>query len=105
MIDTSIILTGGVGLITTVLSSIVTYVLAKRKYDSEVDLNIMERMERSLKFYEEIVNNNKIQLEELMSKNKALENEMGELRKQVSELMLLTCKDLTCQLRKRNNNG
>lgn len=105
MIDFSILLTGGVGIITGIISSVVTYILARRKYNSEVDLNIMEKMERSLKFYEEIVNNNRIQLEELMSKNKALESEVGELRKQVSELMLLTCRDLTCQLRKRDNNG
>ena len=56
-------------------------------------------MKESLEFYKQLSDDNKERLNSLLKRNDELESEIKELRKQVSELMLLTCKDLTCKLR------
>ena len=48
MIDLGILITGGVGLITSIVSSWTTWFFARKKYNSEVDLNLVEKMEKSL---------------------------------------------------------
>ena len=47
---------------------------------------------------------NKSRLDEALRRNDALEDEVRELRKQVSELMISVCADLSCELRKRVPN-
>lgn len=44
-----------VTLITTSVASILSWFLAKRKYNSEVDTNEIENLKKSLEFYEKIV--------------------------------------------------
>lgn len=44
-----------VTLITTSAASILSWFLAKRKYNSEVDTNEIENLKKSLEFYEKIV--------------------------------------------------
>ena len=61
-------------------------------------------MKESLDFYEKLSNDNRERLEEVLKRNAELEQEVGELRKQVFNLMSSICTDLTCQLRKRNLN-
>ena len=51
IMDISILITGGVGLLTSIISSWTTWFFARRKYNSEVDLNLVEKMEKSLEFY------------------------------------------------------
>ena len=46
MIDVDILITGGVGLATSIISSWTTWFLARKKYNSEVDLNLVEKMEK-----------------------------------------------------------
>ena len=54
MID--ILVTGGVGLTSTIISSITTWILARKKYNSEVDNNLINNMKASLDFYEKLYN-------------------------------------------------
>ena len=42
MIDLGILITGGVGIITTVISGWASWFFARRKYNSEVDNNLIE---------------------------------------------------------------
>jgi hypothetical protein len=104
MIDLGILITGGVGIITTVISGWTSWFFARRKYNSEVDNNLIENMQQSLEFYKKLSDDNKDRLDEVLKRNAELEQEIRDLRKQMFSLMNSICTDLTCQLRKRNLN-
>lgn len=104
MIDLGVLITGGVGIITTVISGWTSWFFARRKYNSEVDNNLIENMQQSLEFYKKLSDDNKNRLDEVLERNAELEQEISDLRKQMFSLMTSICTDLTCQLRKRNLN-
>lgn len=104
MIDLGILIAGGVGIITTVISGWTSWFFARRKYNSEVDNNLIENMQQSLEFYKKLSDDNKNRLDEVLKRNAELEQEIKDLRKQMFSLMNSICTDLTCQLRKRNLN-
>lgn len=104
MIDLGILITGGVGIITTVISGWTSWFFARRKYNSEVDNNLIENMQQSLEFYKRLSDDNENRLDEILKRNAELEQEIRDLRKQVFSLMNSICTDLTCQLRKRSLN-
>lgn len=104
MIDLGILITGGVGIITTVISGWTSWFFARRKYNSEVDNNLIENMQQSLEFYKKLSDDNENRLDEVLKRNAELEQEIKDLRKQMFSLMNSICTDLTCQLRKRNLN-
>lgn len=104
MIDLGILITGGVGIITTVISGWTSWLFARRKYNSEVDNNLIENMQQSLEFYKKLSDDNENRLDEILKRNAELEQEIRDLRKQVFSLMNSICTDLTCQLRKRSLN-
>lgn len=104
MIDLGILITGGVGIITTVISGWTSWFFARRKYNSEVDNNLIENMQQSLEFYKKLSDDNENRLDEVLKRNAELEQEMRDLRRQMFSLMNSICTDLTCQLRKRNLN-
>lgn len=99
MIDLGILITGGVGLITSIVSSWTAWFFARKKYNSEVDLNLVEKMEKSLEFYRNLSDDNRARLEEITERNNELEKEVAELRKQVLNLTMNICMDLTCSNR------
>lgn len=106
-----LLVTGGIGLISTIVSGWTSWVLARKKYYSEVDHNLIENMENSLEFYKKLSDDNRTRLEEMAQRNQALEAELQELRKQVLNLTMNICMDLTCGRRIREcskevkNNG
>lgn len=101
MIDYDVLITGGVGLITSIVSSWTAWFFARKKYNSEVDLNLVEKMEKSLEFYKSLSDDNNARLEDLTRRNNNLEEEVQDLRKQVLNLTLNICMDLTCANRVR----
>ena len=101
IMDISILITGGVGLLTSIISSWTTWFFTRKKYNSEVDLNLVEKMEKSLEFYKSLSDDNKNRLEEITERNNELEKEVQELRKQVLNLTMNICMDLTCSHRIR----
>ena len=110
MIDLGILITGGVGLITSIVSSWTAWFFARKKYNSEVDLNLVEKMEKSLEFYKSLSDDNRTRLEEITERNNELEKEVAELRKQVLNLTMNICMDLTCsnrikEITKRNGKN
>ena len=110
MIDLGILITGGVGLITSIVSSWTAWFFARKKYNSEVDLNLVEKMEKSLEFYRNLSDDNRARLEEITERNNELEKEVAELRKQVLNLTMNRCMDLTCsnrikEITKRNGKN
>lgn len=94
-----IIITGGVGMLTTIVSGITSWFLARRKYNSEVDNTLISNMKSSLDFYKELSDDNKRRLDEALNRSDKLEEEITELRTQVFKFMSIVCTDLTCQLR------
>lgn len=104
MIDLGILITGGVGIITTVISGWTSWFFARRKYNSEVDNNLIKNMQQSLEFYKRLSDDNENRLDEVLKRNAELEQEIRDLRKQMFSLMSSICTDLTCQLRKRSLN-
>jgi len=101
MVSLDILVTGGVGITTTILSSWISWFFARKKYNSEVDLNLVEKMEKSLEFYRSLSDDNRTRLEEITERNNELEKEVQELRKQVLNLTMNICMDLTCANRVR----
>lgn len=98
-LDIQVIVTGVVGLITTITSGWVSWLFAKKKYNAEVDTNLIENMQKSLDFYMKLSDDNKARLDEALKRNDILEGEVKDLRKQMFELMNNICYDMTCELR------
>lgn len=97
MID--VLVTGGVGVLTSTISSLVTWLLAKKKYNAEVDNNVIQNMQQSLQFYKELSDDTKERLAEVLEKNQKLEDDVAELRKQMLNLTIKICLDLSCKHR------
>ena len=107
MIDTGILVTGLIGLISTILGSWSSYFFTRKKYNSEVDLNLIDKMQKSLEFYVQLSEDNKHVLEETLDKvnklerrNDILEKENRELRNQMLTFMSQVCTELSCSARK-----
>jgi len=98
-VDVQVITTGVVGLITTIVSGWTSWLFAKKKYNAEVDSNVIENMHKSLEFYKQLSDDNKNRLDQVLSKNEALEKEVAELRLQLFELMNSICYNMSCKLR------
>ena len=107
MFDNEVLFTAGIGIITTIVSGWASYFFTRKKYNSEVDLNLIEKMQGSLDFYMKLSEDNKRILDETLAKleesekrNNTLESEIRELRNQMFTLMTQICTDLSCSARK-----
>lgn len=100
MIDGGVLITAGVGFLTTIVSSWASWFFARKKYNSEVDNNLIKNMNESLEFYKQLSDDNRKRLDDALKRSDSLEEEVEELRKQVLNLMTIMCTDLSCQLRK-----
>lgn len=87
--------------ITAFGTNFATWFFTRKKYNSEVDNTVIENMKQSLEFYTKLSDDNKERLEEALKRNDQLEDEVRELRKQVSELMLNICYDMSCNRRQK----
>ena len=88
-----------IGIFSTVLSSWATWFFTRKKYNSEVDQNLIQNMKESLDFYRQLSDDNKSRLEEVLKRNDELENDVKNLRNQMFNLMSQICFDLSCKLR------
>lgn len=99
MIDTGIIVTAVVGIITTFASGWTAWFFTRKKYDAEVDNSLLENLQKSLDFYRNLSDDNRQRLETMLERNSKLEEEVLALRKQVNDLTMSICLDLTCKVR------
>lgn len=104
--DTGILITGIIGLVTTIVSAWTSWFFARKKYNTEVDHNLIENMRESLEFYKQLSDDNKMRLEESIKRCNILEEELvlvnteiTTLRKQILDLTFNICMDLTCKRR------
>ena len=88
-----------IGIFSTVLSSWTTWFFKRKKYNSEVDQNLIQNMKESLDFYKQLSDDNRSRLEEVLKRNDELENDVKNLRNQMFNLMSQICFDLSCKLR------
>lgn len=100
MVDLGILITGGVGMVTTFMSGWVSWFFARRKYNSEVDSNEIENLKKSLEFYEAIVrdNNKKLQFYIDLAENNRIE--VYRLKGVIQRLLNNSCLDNGCIKRK-----
>ena len=82
--DTWIAIVGGI--VATFISGFTSWFFTKKKYNAEVDNNLISNMQESLEFYKALADDNKRRLEEVLTENADLRKEVGELREQVSKL-------------------
>lgn len=102
MIESGILITALIGIVTTFTSGFTAWFFARKKYNSEVDNNLINNMKESLDFYKKLSDDNRERLDEVLKRNDSLEEEVKELRQQVMSLMTSICTDLSCQIRKGN---
>ena len=104
MIELDVLITGAVGVVSSIISAWTSWFFARKKYNSEVDNNLIENMQNSLNFYKQLSDDNRKRLDDVLNRNENLEKEVKELKKQMFNLMSSICVDLTCQVRKREFN-
>ena len=104
MIDDGILITAAIGAFSTLTSGFSGWFFARRKYNSEVDTNLIRNMQNSLDFYDKLSDDTAARLDEVLKRNENLEEEVRQLRQQMMSLMVNLCSDLSCQVRKRNFN-
>ena len=109
MIDLGVLITALIGFLSTIVSGWCTWFFTRKKYNSEVDNNLIQNMQKSLEFYQNLSEDNKNRLNEVLKRNEELEKrdelleqEVRKLKEQMMHMMTTICTDLSCQLRKRN---
>lgn len=110
--EMDVIITGAVGIVTSIVSAWTSWFFARKKYNSEVDNNLIQNMKESLDFYRQLSDDNKQRLEEVLRRNdelerrdSALEEEVRQLKTQMMTLMSQICLDLTCKVRQKEIFG
>ena len=72
--------------ITAFATAFTTWFFTKRKYNAEVDNNVITNMQESLEFYKSLADDNKARLEDVLKENAELRKEITDLRTQVDKL-------------------
>lgn len=100
MIDVGILITGAVGIMTTIASGWTSWFFARKRYNTEVDSNEIENLKKSLEFYENIVkdNNKKLQFYIDLAENNRIE--VYRLKGVIHRLLNNSCLDNSCIKRK-----
>lgn len=93
------LIAGIVTLVTNLTTGVVTWLLARRKYNIEVDSNEIENLKKSLEFYEDIVrdNNRKLQFYIKLSEDNRVE--VYRLKGIIHRLLNNSCLDNVCTKR------
>jgi hypothetical protein len=94
MIDTGIIITGAVGIVTTIVSSLATWLFSRKKYNAEVEHDRIENLESSLDIYDKLSDSKDSILKRLLKESEDLAkinirllSEVRSLRLQVNTLI------------------
>ena len=112
MFEVDVLITGAIGLVSSIISAWTSWFFARKKYNSEVDNNLIKNMQESLDFYRQLSDDNKTRLEEVLKRNaelerrdEKLEEEVRQLRNQMITLMSQICMDLSCKIRQKEIFG
>lgn len=88
MFDTGILITGAIGLVTTVVSSLTTWFLSRKKYNVEVSHDEIVNMKESLDFYKTLSESNQRTLTEILEKSEDLTNTNIKLLMEIQNLKI-----------------
>ena len=109
------IISGIVGLFCTIVSSVVTFILARRKYNTEVDSQQIKNIEDSFDIYKKMMENNMAaqketmetvissqnqKIESLQKENDSLKEQVNQLQMEMINILGSICLDTTCKMRK-----
>lgn len=97
--DIGVLITALIGVVTTFFSAWISWFFTRKKYNAEVDNTIIDSMKESLKFYQELSDDNKRRLDDAIKRSVELEEEVKRLREQVDTLTMNICLNLTCKER------
>lgn len=89
-----------VGILSTVVSSMVTFTLTKKKYNAEVDSKMIENMQHALDFYKTVSEDNNKKLEEYKKECDGLRMQVMDLQAQLIKMSVSLCYNATCTARK-----
>lgn len=103
--ELDVLITGGIGLITSIASAWTSWFFTRKKYNTEVDSDYIGNLQKALATYDSIIAHNKTEIEHLMKRNDELEKEVSELRKQMLDLVMNICMDFSCKARQRDSKA
>lgn len=78
----SVLITTGASLISSTISSLVTWFLSRRKYNEEVESADIKNDHDKLDFYEDLSDDNKQRLKDLIDENRELREENIKIREE-----------------------
>lgn len=84
-----VIITGFVGIITTITGSFTSWIFARKKYNAEVDSTKIDNLSKIIDVQNEQIRNLQDRLDASLERNKQLEKELIDVRTRVSNLMIL----------------
>lgn len=93
-------LAGIVGILSSSISSIIAWFLAKKKYNAEVDSAEINNLKESLDFYKNVLDENKKLLNSYIKKVDNNVVEIHNLRSVIQELLSMSCIDQMCKKRR-----
>lgn len=98
--DIGVIITGSIGLLTTIASGWASYLFTRKKYHTEVDSNELDNLKKSLEFYERIVKDNNEKLNQYIGMAEENRIEVYRLKAVIHRILNNTCVDDGCAKRK-----
>lgn len=101
---TDYIITPLVSTLMSLITAVVTHILTKRRYHTEVDGNVIANMSESLAFYKILCDDNKKRLDEVVSKSNAMQSEIDRLRSNITSMLRITCDINNCPQRHTISN-
>lgn len=101
------IITALVGTGSAAISSCVTWLLSRKKQNADIDNAVIEGMQKSLEFYENLSDDTKKRLEEAVKERNILSDkieqqgkEIAELKSEMLRLTVSICYNMSCEVRK-----
>ena len=94
-----VLATGLIGLFATIVSGWTSWIFARKKYNSEVDNQVISNMKESLDFYKQLSDDNKERLDQVLTQNKEILAQNAELIEQNKKLQR-EVEELKCQVKR-----
>lgn len=99
-----VLITGFIGLISSIITGWASWFITRKKYNAEVDQTLVQNMKSSLDFYKQLSDDNRERLQEVLKRNDELEEEIKKLRDQMFSIMSQICLSVQCPARVINRN-
>lgn len=95
-LNTDVLITGIIGMVSTISTGWVSWFFARRKYNTEVEANEIENLKKSLDFYEKIIKDNNCKLQLYIEMTDKNNKEVYRLKSIVYKILNKSCLDSAC---------